>query len=58
MTLVKCCEIFLMKDAVLASSLFLFLMFEIESAQETVECSEEMSRFDICTFTDLFMAVR
>lgn len=46
-----------MKDAVLERSLFLFLMLEIESAQETVECSKELSRFDICTSTDLFLAV-
>lgn len=32
-----------MKDAVLQGNLFLFLMLEIESVQETVECSKEMS---------------
>lgn len=47
-----------MKNAVLASSLFLFLVLEIESFQETVECSKEMSQFDICTSTDPFLAVR
>lgn len=46
-----------MKDAVPEGSSFLFLVLEIESAQEAVECSKEMSRFDICTFTDLFLAV-
>lgn len=57
MTLVKCSQVFLMKDAVLQGNSFLFLMLEIESIQETIECSKEMSRFDICTFTDVFLAV-
>jgi len=36
-------------------NLFLFLILEI--GQETIKCSEEMSLFDICTFTDLFLAI-
>lgn len=46
-----------MKDAMVEGSLFLFLILEIETGQETIKCSKEMSLFDICTFTDLFLAI-
>lgn len=57
MTFVKCCKVFLMKDAMIEGSLFLFLILEIETGKETVKCSKEMSLFDICTVTDLFLAI-
>lgn len=46
-----------MKDAMVEGSLFLFLILEIETGQETIKCSKEMSLFDICTFTDLFLDI-
>lgn len=31
------------------------LINEIETSQETMKCSKEMSSVDVCTFTDFFL---
>lgn len=46
-----------MKDTMIEGSLFLFLILEVGTGQETIKCSKEMSLFDICTFTDIFLAI-
>lgn len=56
MTLVKCYEV-LMMDAMIEGSLFLFLILAIETGQETIKCSKEMSLLGSCTFADLFLAI-
>lgn len=45
----------LMKDTMLKGSLFLFLI--LETGQETIKCSKEMSLFDIYTSADLFLGI-
>lgn len=56
MTLVKHYEV-LMKDTMMEGSLFLFLILDIETGQEMMKCSKEMSLFDSCTFADLIVGI-
>lgn len=47
-----------MKGAMIEGILFLFLILEIETGQETIKCSKEMSLFGICMYTDLFLLIK